>query len=120
MWFDPSMDDAYHKGIVPACDAARFKAYRVKEDKHGNRIDQHIIANIRESRFVIVDVTGERNAVYYEAGFADGLGKPVIWTCRKDCMNKMSFDTRQFPHILWETPDDLKTQLVDWIKARIV
>lgn len=120
MWFDTSMDDAFNLGIVPACKEAGFDAYRVKEDKHGERIDARIIAGIRESRFLIADVTGERTAVYYEAGFADGLGKQVIWTCRKDHMEKMSFDTRQFTHILWETPEDLKAQLVPMIKARIV
>lgn len=120
MWFDGSMDDAFNLGIVPACIEAGFNAYRVKEDIHDERIDARIIAGIREARFMIADVTGERTAVYYEAGFADGLGKQVIWTCHKDHMGKMSFDTRQFTHILWETPKDLKAQLVPMIKARIV
>lgn len=120
MWFDNSMDDAFNLGIVPACKEAGFNAYRVKEDLHDERIDTRIIAGIRESRFMIADVTEGRTAVYYEAGFADGLGKQVIWTCRKDHIERMSFDTRQFTHILWETPDDLKTQLVPMIKARIV
>ena len=39
---------------------------------------------IRKSKFLIADFTGQRGGVYYEAGFAYGLGLPVIWTCRKD------------------------------------
>ncbi len=35
-------------------------------------------------RFMIADFTGHRGGVYFEAGFAHGLGIPVIWTCRED------------------------------------
>lgn len=51
---------------------------------------------IRSCRFLVADAFGERTAVYYEAGFAGGLGKLVIWTCQKDELAKVSFDTRQY------------------------
>jgi|HubBroStandDraft_4_1064222.scaffolds.fasta_scaffold148497_2 nucleoside 2-deoxyribosyltransferase len=122
MWFDDSMDDVFLHGIKPAAADAGYEAYRVKDDKHGERIDAKIIAEIRACRFVIADVTGTRSAVYYEAGFADGLGKPVIWMCRKDNEKDMSanFDTRQLRHIVWTDADDLGKQLMDTIRARIV
>ncbi len=46
-----------------------------------------ILARIRESRFVIADLTHNRGGVYYEAGFAEGLGIPVIYTCDADCLD---------------------------------
>jgi len=64
-------------------------------------------------------VTGARPAVYYEAGFADGIRKPLIWTCRKGNSADMSFDTRQYLHILWDDPLDLRRQLVPVIQARM-
>ena len=33
---------------------------------------------------MVCDLTGYRGGVYFEAGFAYGLGMPVIYTCRKD------------------------------------
>jgi nucleoside 2-deoxyribosyltransferase len=33
---------------------------------------------------LVCDLTGYRGGVYFEAGFAYGLGLPVIYICRKD------------------------------------
>ena len=57
--------------------------------------------------------------MYYEAGFADGLEIPVIRTCRKGGENDLAFDTRQYNHILWETPEDLRRALRNRIGATI-
>jgi len=46
-----------------------------------------------------------------------GLNIPVIWTCKKEEEKELSFDTRQYPHTLWETKEDLKEQLRNRIKA---
>jgi len=128
MSFDPSMGDAYNLGIEPALLACGYqKPFRVDDVAHQadadkpefhTKIDDRIIAGIRQARFVVVDVTGARPAVYYEAGFADGLGTPVIWTCRKDDSEEMNFDTRQKEHILWKDPADLAAQLEMKIRAR--
>ena len=37
------------------------------------------------------------------------LGRPVVWTCREDDKDKLHFDTRQFNHVIWTMPDDLRT-----------
>lgn len=60
-----------------------------------------------------------RGGVYYEAGLAQGLGIPVIWTCHQDCIAHVHFDTRQYNHIVWISPDDLKTKLINRIGATI-
>lgn len=127
MWFDASMDDVYEKGFRPAIEAAGYTSFRIKDDQRLiGKIDDAIIAEIRRSRFVVADFThgktgGARGSVYYEAGFAHGLGLPVIFTCRKDMIDKVHFDTRQFNHILWEkeNPEDLREQLTNRILAAI-
>lgn len=68
---------------------------------------------------MIADFTGNRNGVYFEAGFAMGLGIPVIWTCRKDHIDNVHFDTRQYNHIVWETPEELREKLTYRIEATI-
>jgi nucleoside 2-deoxyribosyltransferase len=101
MWFDKSMDAA-DVTIGAAIREAGYRAVRLDRHEHNNRIDDEILAGIRRSKFVVADLTGQRGGVYFEAGFALGLGIPVIWLCRKDDMAKIHFDNRQYNFILWE------------------
>lgn len=119
MWFDPSMNDAFDLGIGPALEDCGFTAIRVDRTDHANKICDEVVAQIRKSRFIVVDVTDQRQAVYFEAGFALGLDIPIIWTCRDDKDLKLCFDTRQYPHILWLTPDDLRQQLTHRVRALV-
>ena len=119
MWFAPEMNDAYLNGIGPAVEDAGFKPLRIDAKAHNGKICDHIIAEIRASRFLVADFTGSRGGVYFEAGFAMGLGIPVVWLCRGDDVGNLHFDTRQYNHILWETPEDIRKQLADRIRATI-
>ena len=62
---------------------------------------------------------GARGSVYYEAGFAHGFKIPVIFTCRKNAIKCIHFDTRQYNHIVWETSIELKERLTNRIAAVI-
>jgi nucleoside 2-deoxyribosyltransferase/predicted RNA-binding Zn-ribbon protein involved in translation (DUF1610 family) len=91
MWFTPEMQMIYDQAVKPAIEfiekgqtESRFKAIKIDNVEHINDINDEIIANIRRSRFMVCDLTGYRGGVYFEAGFAYGLGLPVIYTCRKD------------------------------------
>lgn len=123
MWFDDETDDAYEKGIKPAIEQSGYTPMRIDRKPDANKLDDDIIAEIGRSRFLVSDMThgedGARGSVYFEAGFADGLGIPIIYTCRRDLVSKVHFDTRQYAHIVWETPDDLRKGLMDRILARI-
>jgi len=121
MWFDESMAEAYELGIEPAVRECGYRPLRIDQKEHVNKIDDEIIAEIRRSRFLIADFTSYENrpcgGVYFEAGFALALEKPVIWSCRADLIDQVHFDTRQFNHIVWKTPTELKTKLVNRIGA---
>ncbi len=123
MWFDLSMNDAYENGIRPAIIDSGYDAMRIDGKVHNNKIDDEIIAEIRRSRFMVADFTqggsGARGGVYYEAGFAHGLNMPVIFCCRKDVIEQVHFDTRQYNHIVWETPQELRDALAKRISATI-
>ena len=111
MWFDGSLTEAYEKGIKPAVEDTGYTPLRIDQKEHINKIDDEIIAELRRSRFLVADFThgddGARGGVYFEAGYAHGLDLPVICTCRRDMADKLHFDTRQFNHILWQTPGEL-------------
>ena len=121
MWFDGVMKDTQERGILPAIREAGYNPILIDRKEHVNKIDDEIIAEIRRSRFVVADFMhgddGARGGVYYEAGFAHGLGIPVIFTCREDVFEKVHFDTRQYNHIVWETPEELRSSLANRIAA---
>ena len=119
MWFDNCMEDLWEKGIKSGIEDAGYEAARIDRKEHVNKIDDEIIAEIKRSRFVVADFThgieGMRGGVYYEAGFAHGMNIPVIFSCREDIIDDIHFDTRQYNHIVWKTPEDLKTGLTNRI-----
>ena len=120
MSFDPSLNDAYELGIRVAVIECKFQPIRIDLEHHNEKICDRILAEIRRSQFVVADFTLQRAGVYFEAGFAMALGRPVIWTCHKDDIQKTHFDTRQYNHIVWATPDDLKAKLAERIQATIL
>ena len=124
MWFDESMNGAYFEGVKPAIESCGYDPIRVDQIEHTGKIDDRVIAELRRSRFVVADFTqgsgGARGGVYYEAGFAHALDIPVIFTCRKDCMKHLHFDTRQFVHIDWKDPEDLRGRLSLRISAVVI
>jgi hypothetical protein len=119
MWFSPDVQAAYDDGFNPAIRAAGYECRRIDGKEHINKIDDEIIAEIRKSRFIVADFTGHRGGVYFEAGFALGLGLPVFWTCRRDHLPQTHFDTRQYNCIDWATPTDLRARLQKRIEAVI-
>ena len=119
MWFDGSLDKAWEDGFANACDAVGYKALRMDLKEHNQKICDAIIAEIRKSRFLIADFTGHRGGVYFEAGYALGLGIPVIWTCREDELDKTHFDTRQYNHVIWKDEKELFEKLKRRIEATI-
>lgn len=131
MWFSPIMDEAYARGIEPALLKAGYHAQRIDRKEHANKIDDEIIAEIKRSKFMVADFTCElvgnapalqavaRGGVYYEAGYAQGLGLPVIWSVRADLVAHVHFDTRQYNHIVWNDPAELEGKLFNRVAAVI-
>jgi hypothetical protein len=118
MWFDERMTEA-RLGMQKAVAEAGYEPILVNAVEHINKIDDEIISQIRKSRFLIADFTGHRGGVYFEAGFALGLGLPVIWTCSKEDLNKLHFDVRQYNCIDWQDASDLAHRLQKRIEATI-
>lgn len=121
MAFGAELDAAYESGIMPAIKTdCGFESIRLDRVEHTENINDKILADIRRAQFLVADFTHHRNGVYFEAGFGLGLGKTVIWTCRKDNFQEhVHFDTRPYNHIQWETPVDLRVKLANRIRAVI-
>lgn len=118
MSFHPSRT-SFEVAMSQAIEDAGYVSIRVDRIQHLNRIDDEIIARIRQSKFLVADFSGQRNGVYFEAGFMLGLGRPVIWVCEKADLINLHFDTRQYNMIDYVDADDLKKRLQLRIEANL-
>jgi nucleoside 2-deoxyribosyltransferase/predicted RNA-binding Zn-ribbon protein involved in translation (DUF1610 family) len=144
MWFNdgqnntPNTNKAYSDSIVKAIEDSGFEKYRVDKDSLSNEwIPDTIVKQIKKSKFMVADLTGNRGGVYYEAGFAEGLGMKVIYTCNEkwfneqcncpkcgtvSCTNEsVHFNLKQRKMILWdeEKLEEFRTALAEKIGALI-
>lgn len=105
--------EAIRKGITDA----EYHAIFIDEVQHNDFITPELLKYIRDSKFVVVDLTHMNNGAYFEEGYAMGVGKPVIQLCQKD--TRLHFDIAQKNTIMWDTEDDISTLLTNRIKATI-
>jgi nucleoside 2-deoxyribosyltransferase len=97
--------------------AAGWVPIIIDREEFTDKVDDEIVARIRQCRFVVADMTNQRQNVYFEAGYAEGLGKPIVWSCRQDQLEGLHFDVRQYNFIGWR-PDALN-ELSERVKNRI-
>jgi hypothetical protein len=116
---DELLDNAFKQSISPAITDAGYRPVQMAYLEHNNTIMDEMIACIRKSRFMVADLTYQNQNVYFEAGFAQGLGIPVIFTCHEDSVDKIMFDTQHSNQIRWTQFDELRIKLRNRILATI-
>lgn len=126
--------EAIRDGIVKAGYSSIF----LDEIIDNHQIIPEMMRLIKESRFLIMDITEPNYGAYYEAGYAEGLGKEVIITCKQETFNRMDFscdkdktctyiskalkphfDIAQKRILVWNDEADLIKKLSEWIKSII-
>ncbi|MCH8881453.1 MAG: hypothetical protein IID34_16430 [Planctomycetes bacterium] len=111
--------DAYLQGFHVGIDRAGYVARRIDFKEFNEDVVAELLMEIQQSRFLVADLTGHRNGVYFEAGYARGLGLPVIFTCHKDDLANAHFDTRNYNQLLWAEVEELAEKLENRIVATI-
>ena len=98
----------------------------VKTSRDINRaglIDNIIRDGILGSKLVIADLTHANNGAYWESGFAEGCGIPVIYICEKRIFNtvRTHFDTSHLMTVLWsiDKMDTFESDLIQTISNTI-
>lgn len=119
MSFNPELNSVWENAIKPSIEKAGYTALRIDKEPYNERIDAKIMAEIKNSRFIVADFTENKHGVYFEAGYALGIGIPVLWCVKKEDLEKLHFDTRQYGHIDWESEEELKEKLYNYICAII-
>lgn len=119
MWFKEGMEEIYNDGIKPAIENTGYEPLRIDKHEHVNRIDDEIIGQIKRSRFMVADFTGQRCGVYFEAGMMQGLGRNVIWMCDQKELegNALHFDVRQFNFVAYQSAQEAGARLYQRILA---
>ena len=108
-----NLREAIRMGIT----SAGYHAVLIDEVEHNGFITPELLKHIRDSKFVVVDLTHQNNGAYFEEGYAMGLGKPVIQLCKKDI--KLHFDIAQKNTIFWASEIEIPERLCNRIKATI-
>ncbi len=118
---DSDMIDLYENYFRPAVEATGFELNTIVENTASGIIDVRMEVEIRNSRFLIADITHGNKGVYWEAGFACGLDKPVIYTCREDRKKDIHFDTDHRLFVKWHPgkPEKAAQRLKDVIRATL-
>ena len=143
MWFNDNMNKIYTEYIEKAIRDTGYDPVIIAGVQYNDDICDRIIAEIRKSKFIVADYTGNRGGVYYESGFAQGLGLDVIMTCHEDWFKKdievkrkgkineleqevivtdsreIHFDINHYNFIVWKNGDDLYKLLKERIEATI-
>lgn len=97
-----------------------FSMSIVDEVEHNDGIMDKIIGLIKAARFVIADLTYQKQGVYYEAGFAKSLGLEVIHTVNERDFKNCHFDVQHLNLIVWKDHEHLKQRLKARIKAAVI
>ena len=79
---------------------AGFELIRLDDSPPAGLIDDRLRVEIQSSDFLIADLTHDNLGAYWEVGYAEGLGKPVVYTCEKTKFDQEEthFDTNH--HLL--------------------
>jgi hypothetical protein len=120
---DPELDLVVDRSFKPAVMRAGFELRLITDRQPAGLIDDQLRIALRTSRFVITDLTHNNRGAYWEAGFAEGLGRPVIYTCREREWQeqKTHFDTNHLVTIIWnaEKLDETASKLTATIRATL-
>ncbi len=100
------------------CKEFDLVAERADDYETSGDITEEVKEAIRRAEYIIADLTGERPNVYYEVGYAEGIGhseNSIVLTARNG--TKVHFDVRQRRVIFYENQRELKKKLRERLKS---
>ncbi len=108
---DPDLENVLKEVFKPAVMQAGFELKKLDDAPVAGLIDDRLRVEIQSSDFIIADLTHDNLGAYWEAGYAEGLGKPVIYTCEKEKFNleKTHFDTNHHLTIVWDKSNPIES-----------
>ncbi|MGV8997619.1 MAG: hypothetical protein ACOH12_11785 [Parvibaculaceae bacterium] len=115
------LDGVVDNWMRAAVEQTGFKLLILSDRPKAGLIDDRLRVEINAARFVIADLTDANNGAYWEAGYAEGRGKPVLYTCKKEIFDspqgRTHFDTNHHLTVNWDLMD--LSKFVGELKATI-
>ena len=109
---DPALDAFVREVVKPTVkEATGYELDDLRDVSRAGLIDNIMVTKIRDARFIIADLTHDNRGAYWEAGFAEGLGKPVIYICNQEKFDNgggTHFDTNHYTTVRW-SPNDVES-----------
>lgn len=121
---DTDLDAFVQEVVKPAVkDGIGYDLVDMRDVGRAGIIDNIMRVQIRDAKFVIADLTHDNYGAYWEAGYAEGLGKPVIYICEKEKFEtkRTHFDTNHCTTVLWSRDNDegFKKELIATIRRSL-
>ena len=121
---EPELDNFVHDVLNPTVEEGiRYKLHDMNDVSRAGVIDNIIRIEIRDAKFVLVDLTHDNNGAYWEAGYAEGLGKPVVYLCEQGKFDaeKTHFDTNHCTTVPWDRNDveDFRSRLTATLRRSL-
>ena len=80
---DEKLKEFYEQHLKEAVKQTGFDLFILDDVLTAGLIDNQLRVQIKNARFLLADLTHDNHGAYWEAGYAEGLGKPVIYLCEK-------------------------------------
>jgi hypothetical protein len=120
---DATLENMLINVFKPAAVKAGFDLFKLDDIPKAGLIDDRMRVEIQAADFMVADLTHDNLGAYWEAGYAEGLGKPVIYTCERSKFEatKTHFDTNHHLTIVWEeaSPEAACDRLKATIRATL-
>ncbi len=122
---DAELNQFLNEVIRPGVAKTGFRLMKLDDEPKAGLIDDRMRLQIKSSRFLLADLSHGNKGAYWEAGYAEGLGKPVIYLCKQavfdDEKSRPHFDTNHHLTVTWDIskPDDFASRLKATIRFSI-
>ena len=121
---DPELDPFVKDVVKPAVkESIGYELVDLRDVAQAGIIDNIMRTQIKKAAFLIVDLTNDNPGAYWEGGYAEGLGKPVIYICEKAKFEatRTHFDTNHCTTVLWSRDDNesFKQELVATLRRSL-
>ncbi len=104
--------------IKKTIEKANFEMMHINTAVFSDDVLENALAEIRKSRFIIIDLTNAKTGIYLEVGFALGLNKEIIFIQEKK--DNVRYHYAQLFNVLYYDNNlDLENKLYNAIEARI-
>ena len=121
---DRDLDDFVRDVVKPAVKKGiEYDLVDMRDVPRAGIIDNIMRVQVRDADFVIADLTHGNQGAYWEAGYAEGLGKPVVYICERTKFEteRTHFDTNHCTTVPWSTdkPERFSQELIATLRRSL-